>query len=211
MRSSVIEKWHHQIYPQSNSGLFDELLEAGGAIVTEMSLNARPAKWRFLARNRLIAALSDVTVVVEAGYRSGALNTARWALEIGRTVGAVPGSIDAEYSMGTNELIRNGAYLIRHATDILELMPGVDVGKYDIQKLLFGNPVEVDSGTDALPPIQRRVWEALSPTKQQTAHEVASVAGLGITEVQEALVELSLAGKLHKGESGGKRCRRSAT
>ena len=79
-------------YPAGHRDLLDRIVGAGGAVVTEVPCGAAPTKWRFLARNRLIAAAADATVVVEAGWRSGSLNTAGHAATLGRPLGAVPGS-----------------------------------------------------------------------------------------------------------------------
>ena len=79
-------------------------------------------KGAFPKRNRIIAALAPVTIVVEAGFRSGALNTASQALELGRVVAAVPGPIDSEQSRGSNQLLRDGAVLIAAADDALALL-----------------------------------------------------------------------------------------
>lgn len=96
-----------RLYPSGNRVLF-ERIEREGAIVSELAPGASPTRWRFLQRNRVIAALARATVVVEAGARSGALNTAHHALELGRPVGAVPGSVLSAASAGTHRLIAEG-------------------------------------------------------------------------------------------------------
>ena len=82
-------------YPAAHGSDFRAVIEGGGALISEVPPTARPAKWRFLTRNRLIAAWSAATIVVEAGARSGALATARRTMEYGRELGAVPGAVDA--------------------------------------------------------------------------------------------------------------------
>lgn len=96
-------------YPRSNHELYVDTLRQNGAVISEAPLAAAPQRHRFLSRNRLIAALGQATIVVEAPFRSGALSTARHALAIGRDVGAFPGSVYSPSADGCHELIRNGA------------------------------------------------------------------------------------------------------
>lgn len=96
-----------RFYPAGNEDLIQRIA-ATGAVVSELPVNSQPTRWRFEQRNRIIAALSDAVIVVEAGARSGALGTARHASEIGVPVGAVPGPITSATSIGTNRLLRDG-------------------------------------------------------------------------------------------------------
>lgn len=109
-----------RIYPASNLMLGREILEKGGAIVSEFTPGTPPLKYNFPARNRIIAGLSLGTLVIEAAKQSGALITAYQALEYNREVFAVPGNIDSETSVGTNLLIQKGAKLVSKPEDILE-------------------------------------------------------------------------------------------
>ncbi|MDY5589469.1 MAG: DNA-processing protein DprA, partial [Arcanobacterium sp.] len=110
-----------RIYPASHAPLFQQVWNGGGLVISEFGLGTAPHAHRFLLRNRLIAAFSRATVVVEAPIRSGALSTARAALEIGRPVGAVPGLIDAPQSAGCHELIRHNGTLVASVAHIREL------------------------------------------------------------------------------------------
>ena len=94
-----------RLYPAQNSDALNMIVDRG-LIMSEVSVGNTPTRWRFLERNRLIAALARHTIVVEARWRSGALNTARHAMEIGRTLWAVPGQINSPNSVGTNRLLR---------------------------------------------------------------------------------------------------------
>ena len=96
-----------RLYPAQNSDALNMIVDRG-LIMSEVSVGNTPTRWRFLERNRLIAALARHTIVVEARWRSGALNTARHAMEIGRTLWAVPGQINSPNSVGTNRLLRDG-------------------------------------------------------------------------------------------------------
>ena len=112
-------------YPASKRALHRRILATGGAVVAERAPGTRPEKWGFPARNRIMAALAGMTVVVEAAEPSGSLITAREAIDLHRNVGAVPGPITARVSAGTHGLIRDGAALIRDAQDVLDEMLGV--------------------------------------------------------------------------------------
>ena len=117
---SGIDVW----YPASNRILGEQILETG-AVVSEYSSGTTPAPWRFPARNRIIVGLSDAVVVVEAAERSGALITARLAMEQGIDVFAVPGDLDRETSRGTNRLIADGAHPIVAPGEIIESLERV--------------------------------------------------------------------------------------
>lgn len=112
------------IYPPSGRGLYTRIL-ATGCVVSELPPGVRPRKWSFPARNRIIAALAGMTVVVQARERSGSLITADLAMQLGRPVGAVPGPVTRGLSQGSNALLHDGAHVIRDARDVLEaLLPG---------------------------------------------------------------------------------------
>jgi DNA processing protein len=109
-----------QQYPATNKDLFARMIESGGTMVSPFPLDLHPDKGTFPARNRVIAGLSLGCVIVQAAEKSGALITAKFALEQGRQVFAVPGPIDEELSVGCNGLIKEGAKLVNHVNDILE-------------------------------------------------------------------------------------------
>jgi DNA protecting protein DprA len=110
--------------PSRNQRLFSEIVASGGALVSELPPDTIPYASRFLARNRLIAALSDCTIVTQARYRSGALNTAQWAAELGRSVLAIPGNIDTPANAGCNRLItEQKATMLSALTDVELFLP----------------------------------------------------------------------------------------
>ena len=107
-------------YPEENRPILDEILAEGGAVVSEYPPGTPPDRWRFPARNRIIAAMSSAVVVVEAAKTGGALITARLAAEIGRPVFVVPGDVDRPASEGCKLLIRDGANPVLGAADLIE-------------------------------------------------------------------------------------------
>ena len=110
----------NHIYPKENIKLVKEIIDSGGAVITEYEENVKPMPENFPKRNRIISGISDGVVVVEAEKRSGSLITADFALDQGKEVFAVPGNINSKTSKGTNELIKQGAKLVDNVFDILE-------------------------------------------------------------------------------------------
>lgn len=110
-----------QIYPRANHGLAHEILKKNGLIISEFPLGTLPLKQNFPYRNRIISGLSPATFITEADIKSGAMITAKYALEQNREVLALPGEITKNQSTGTNKLIQNGAKIITEVNDILEI------------------------------------------------------------------------------------------
>lgn len=121
---AVLAGGAERAYPASARSLHRRITQTG-AVVSELPPGAEVRRWMFPARNRLVAALSAMTVVVEAGDRSGALLTASWATSLGRPVGAVPGRITSPQAAGTNRLIAGGARLLSGAQDVLDSLYGL--------------------------------------------------------------------------------------
>ncbi len=108
--------------PAQNSGLFERIISSGGAIISELSPHIVPEPYRFLERNRLIAALGSTVIISQAQHRSGALNTATWAASMNRVVLAAPGNINTPYNTGCNRLIYDGkAILLASASDLSDV------------------------------------------------------------------------------------------
>ena len=169
-----------RLYPSGNHELFDAII-ATGAVISELPPGASPTKWRFLQRNRLIAAISDATLVVEAGKRSGSISTANHATELGRPVGAIPGPITATSSLGCNRLIQSGqAELIQDDDDLLNLL-GLHSRLSQLE----------DDLADNLGPFEIRLLDALT-TRPIDPAQVAQRAGLTMIEANVAFTQLSL-------------------
>lgn len=184
-----------RLYPAQNSDALNMIVDRG-LIMSEVSVGNTPTRWRFLERNRLIAALARHTIVVEARWRSGALNTARHAMEIGRTLWAVPGQINSPNSVGTNRLLRDGlAQTLTEAADILEYdaAAGFELGAEHESEW---DPASAASSTalDELTERQGRVWDDLSPRSYRGVDEIAAALGLSARDVMADLFHLGRCG-----------------
>jgi len=121
------------IYPAENKKLAEQIAASGGAVLSEFPMGSAPLAVNFPRRNRVISGLSLATVVVEGGFESGALITARFALDHGREVLAVPGPVDSPMSKGPNSLIKNGAYPAENAEDIVSCFPADSLYGLDLK------------------------------------------------------------------------------
>lgn len=182
-----------RLYPAQNSDALNMIVDRG-LIMSEVSVGNTPTRWRFLERNRLIAALARHTIVVEARWRSGALNTARHAMEIGRTLWAVPGQINSPNSVGTNRLLRDGlAQTLTEAADILEYdaAAGFELGTEHESEWDWAAS---SSALDELTERQGRVWDDLSPRSYRGVDEIAATLGLSARDVMADLFHLGRCG-----------------
>jgi len=185
-------------YPVSNQRLVDAVAESG-AVVTELATGTVARRHRFLARNRLIAALSRCCIVVEAGLRSGSLNTAGWAEALHLPVGAVPGPVTQMSSAGCNEWIqKTRAGLVADTGDVLALAGSVGDAPDEVAELLGpARPL------DALTAAQRGVHDLLSLRQESAVGDLATELVLPVEEVIAILSVLQIEGWVAQGESGG--------
>ena len=119
---AVLANSVESIYPRSHHTLGEQIIDQGGAIISEYEPPTEPRNYQFLARNRIVSGLSDAVIIVEAAARSGTLSTAARALEQGKELFAVPGNITSPLSVGCNALLKQGAYPATRSEDILEVI-----------------------------------------------------------------------------------------
>ncbi len=137
-----------KVYPPDHDGLARDIVQAGGAVISEFWPGTEPAPYNFPTRNRTIAGLARAVIVVEAAEKSGALHTAKMARSYGRPVYAVPGPLSRTTSAGTNQLIRAGASVALSSAQVIEELGGVAGERIDVESL-------------SLSPLQRDIWEQL--------------------------------------------------
>lgn len=182
-------------YPAGHQALLRHISEQG-AVVSEPPCGSAPTKWRFLARNRLIAALGSATVVVEAGWRSGSLNTAGHAAALGRPLGAVPGPVTSASSAGCHRLLREyDAQCVTSADEVRELWGGGD-----------GSP----AASEAVDPERLRLLDAMSARSRVPVSELARRSGLAPDRVRAILGVLELEGDARHDDRGWWRASRRA-
>lgn len=169
-------------YPRSNADLIARIGQVG-ALVSETPPGGAPARMRFLARNRVIAALSTGTVVVEAGLRSGARSTAKFARDLGRHLMAVPGPVESSMSAGCHAEIRMGATLVTDAGEVAELTGRIGD---DLAPVKQGSTRQEDALDEDL----RRIWQWLRPRRSCSVDEVMVRSGLTVAEVLAGLGRL---------------------
>ena len=184
-------------YPAGHSELIGRIA-ASGAVVSEVPCGSAPTKWRFLQRNRLIAALAGATVVVEAGARSGSLNTAAHAAALGRPLGAVPGPVTSAASVGCHRLLREfDARCVTNADDVRELMGVAPPTLFDMPSDSPGD--RTDDAT--------RVKDAMSFRSWRDTADIARRSGLSAAHVEALLGLLALEGEAVRDETGWRRAR----
>ena len=130
-----------KLAPSSNRQLGEDIVQSGGAIISEYAPDESPRLWRFLERNRIVSGLSDAILITEASAQSGTMSTAKHALEQGREVFVVPGNITSPLSMGCNLLIKQGALPVTRVEDILEVI-APQLLKPQTQLALGDNPTQ---------------------------------------------------------------------
>lgn len=193
-------------YPAENQKLCEQI--AGqGAVISEFPLGTEPSAGNFPRRNRIVSALTDGTLVVEASLHSGSLITARLALEQGRDVFAVPGFPTDERSAGPNKLIKDGAFLVENAEDILNVLSADARRKIPrtprpVQTDLFVKPLDKESKTTDIPDTaspdrETDILSLLTPAGVYV-DELIRVSGLDSAAVSLRLLELEMEGRIER-------------
>ncbi len=189
-------------YPAGNEELL-RTIASRGLLVSEVPPGSSPTRYRFLQRNRLIAALSAVTVVVEARWRSGALNTAHHAAGLGRPVGAVPGSVHSVNSAGCHRLLRDGsAVCVTDAADVAELAGPLGSEPFGDRSTEGGEERRVQDGL-SIPDLL--LLDGLPLHASTTVDKLSVVAGLSARHVIGGLARLELAGLAVRTAGGWRR------
>jgi DNA processing protein len=190
-----------QLYPAGNSRLLTAI-RSEHVLVSEHPPDRTPSRLRFLSRNRLIAAVSQATVIVEAGVRSGAANTVRWAQSLGRPVLAVPGPVTSAVSWTPHRLIRDGeAILVTSAEEVAAVLGPLDPAQ-EAASPTRGHVL------DRLGPKERTVFEELPARGETLADDIALRTGLTVVEVLTALSRLDGEALAQRTERGGWRAAR---
>ena len=184
-----------RVYPAGNQNVIDYIARTG-LVVSELPPGCAPTKLRFLSRNRIIAALAQGTVVVEAAARSGALNTANWANRLGRVVMGVPGPVTSAPSEGVHELLRTGeAQLVTRGAHVLELVS--PAGDH-----LAEPPRGPETVRDRLTTVQRQVLAAVPAALAVPLTSVARTGGVGVDAARRALEHLHQVGLVERTDAG---------
>lgn len=174
------------IYPASNRGLAGQIISCGGCLISEFEPDFKATHWSFPQRNRIVAGLSDAVLVIEAEYKSGTRITADLALEYGRTVMAIPGSIFSDNSKGTNALLARGASIITSPQDILR--------EFGFEREHNKSP-EKDSNIAMTPPEATLLGLLHEP---KTRGQIIDESGLNISDVTILLTLLEIKGVIRE-------------
>ncbi|BDZ56177.1 DNA-processing protein DprA [Agromyces marinus] len=192
-----------RFYPAGHEGLLGRIAETG-AVVSELPCGAAPTRWRFLQRNRMIAAVATATVVIEAGLRSGSLNTAGHAATLGRALGAVPGPVTSPASAGCHRLLREyAAVCVTDAAQMAELVgvpDGGDAGDGDVRTSASADPT--DRALAILTSDERRVLDALAMRRVRSIEELVRSTGMASGAVRGALGALDATGLATRAAGG---------
>jgi DNA processing protein len=184
------------IYPKENARLASEILDAGGALLTQFPLRTPPLKDNFPYRNRIISGLSYGVLIVEASEKSGSLITARLAMEQNRDVLAVPGNITSQNSFGTNYLIKSGAKLVQQWQDVVAELP-TELAATILPPKLDTPGAGERSKQPALEPAglnenERRIWRALLTDETTHVDTLLDKSGLSFGDLNAALLGLEM-------------------
>ncbi len=179
---AVLGSGFKHMYPAANVSLAERIGETG-TIVSEYPVDTKPAKWTFPQRNRILSGLSRGVVVVEAGVRSGALITARFALEQGREVLAVPGNLTSTSSVGSNRLIKDGAKLVETVDDVVQEFP--DLCRLNEKSLVKkGNRISLSEA-------QQRVYDLVG-VEAMHIDDIIDRGNLSLSEASYSLLALQM-------------------
>jgi DNA processing protein len=182
MTLAVLPSGLDRIYPRSHTGLARRIIEAKGLLVSEYAAGSEPRREHFIARNRIIAALAEGVLITEAAVASGSLHTARFALELGIPVLAVPGPITSPTSEGTNNLIKAGAVPVTSVADIFSALMWRDTAE---------TADEIRANSE-----EERVVIELLRAGVSDGHELLQRSGLEAARFHQSLTMLEITGRI---------------
>jgi DNA processing protein len=185
-----------QVYPKENVKLVDEILNSGGAVVSQFPLDTPPIPENFPYRNRIISGLSLGVLIVEASERSGSLITARLAMEQNREVMCVPGNITSKNSFGTNFLIKDGAKLVQQWQDVVTELPQ-EISAAILPPQIADKDIEKESRQQKLIPAdlnenERNIWQILSADESTHIDSLLEESGLSFSDLSATLLALEM-------------------
>ena len=185
---AVVAHGLRTIYPADHRDIAARIVRSGGAILTEYPSDAPIHRGNFLARNRIVAGMSDITVIVESEEKGGAMVTASIAFAYNREVGAAPGRAIDRYSAGPNKLIvANRAALIRNADDIIELLNWTPkAAAVPQQRIQFKKTL------DSLGPEQRKIIDCLRSVPRASVNDLVEATGIPYSTLSARLMELEM-------------------
>lgn len=187
---AVLPCGFNHIYPEENVGLYKEIIQNGGLIISEFAPNENESKENFLKRNRIVSGLSIGVLVVEAAYRSGTSVTARLAREQGKEAFCIPGSLDNSKSLGTNRLIQKGAKLVTCVEDIVECY-GYLNKKIDLSE------IETEEYIEEISEEYKDIYKLIAE-KPRRVNEIAKILNIPVSEVMSKTTMLELEGKIER-------------
>ncbi len=183
------------LYPRDNKKLSEKIIETGGALISEFPMNTQPLPQHFPRRNRIISGISQSTVVIEGGYASGSLITARSALEQGRELLAVPGYIDSVMSKGPNKLIKEGAAVCETAMDIILSLPADALYNLNLKQAKSDKTKNDKVDTSKLNELEKEVYDTISACEEGLVMDgLIHKLNCNVSAASAAVFELEIAG-----------------
>lgn len=181
----------NKIYPKQNEKLFYEIIENGGAVISEYENNAEAESKKFIQRNRIVSGMSIGVLVVEAAFRSGTSITAKFARQEGKKLFCIPHDISDKLGIGTNKLLKNGAKCVITAEDILNEYE--DLKKLKIEKISNEGKINIEE----IPEEYRELYKSIN-NKETHISLICQKTKLNITEVNAGLTILELEGYINR-------------
>lgn len=179
---AVLANGLHRVYPATHTGLAEQIIKQGGALISEYELGEEPRKYSFLARNRIVSGIADAVLVVEAADRSGTFSTVTHAISQNKEVFAIPGPLTSLQSAGPNRLIQQGAHVALEPNDILEI----------IAPHLISKPTQLSLATS---PVEQLILDLVA-TGVRDGEELLTQSKVQASEFLQAMTMMELTGSI---------------